>query len=114
MYHEETSRILNYISLQITDNEVAKDLESHKITQVDILFWYGQIVAWTGFLFQAYSVFISQETIGTGYVISTAGGLFFVSVLWSVCHIKFKQYTKYVLSIWFIWNTIIEIFIVKA
>ncbi len=30
MFHDETGRILNYVTLQITDPEVAKDLNNHK------------------------------------------------------------------------------------
>ncbi len=39
MYHEETAMILNYVTLKISDPEVAKELENHKIMQQNRIYW---------------------------------------------------------------------------
>ena len=39
IYRDETSRILNYITLQISDPEVLKELTLHKTSQQNRIYW---------------------------------------------------------------------------
>ena len=106
--------ILNYITLQIKDPEVAKDLNNHKVQWQNSLLWIAVPVSLISFLFQCYSLYLTKETVGAGYVISTGIALFFVSVLWTICYCKIKHFSRYSLHSWFVVNVIVEIIICKS
>jgi hypothetical protein len=54
---------------------------------------------------------MSKETKGTGYVISAAVGVFWISLVWIVIYCKFKRYTRYVFVAFYVGNVILEILV---
>ena len=61
MYRAETRGILNYFTLQISDPEVAKELDDHKIRQQNSIFWVSQPPTLVALMVQVYNRFILNQ-----------------------------------------------------
>ena len=102
MYRAETRGILNYFTLQISDPEVAKELDDHKIRQQNSIFWVSQPPALVALMVQVYNRFILNQQSASAFFLALLITQFFFSFIWGLCYFRFKKYTRYVFQVWFI------------
>ena len=107
IFHEETAGILNYVTLQITEPEVAKDLKNHMVEQQNKMFWLSHPINWGHFLFQVIKAFAYKPYTGVGTVIWSGMSCFILSLMWTVFFLRYKRYTRVLMATWFLANVII-------
>jgi hypothetical protein len=91
VYREESGRMLNYITLRISDKEIDQDVEDIKANYLNRLYWFGQSFMWVTFFFVVFTTYVFKIFKGSGAVIDMGISSLLITVMWSVCYFRFKK-----------------------
>ena len=114
VYREESGRMLNYITLRISDKEIDQDVEDIKANYLNRLYWFGQGFMWVTFFFVVFTTYVFKIFKGSGAVIDMGISSLLITVMWSVCYFRFKKKSRYCIFIYFIFAALGEVLIMNA
>jgi hypothetical protein len=100
---------MNYLTLRILDESIAKDFEHHKVatTTKRSFFWSVQFMVWMSFAINIYGIITDPEEFSGMIVVGTF--VLFYSILWPIILCFKPSYTRYVICAGFCAVTVMNI-----